>query len=85
MSDQWLLFCWFAGCGGSSNSGGLYGSSSAAGSSKVVRAVNVMTITETEFSISYVSKKSLKAGNYTFNVSNSGALSHNLTVKGPGS
>jgi uncharacterized cupredoxin-like copper-binding protein len=68
-----------AGCS-SSNGGGSGSSTPASGSSAAGTAVQV---TEKDFSIS-LARKSFTPGSYTFQVSNTGSTSHNLTVKGPG-
>jgi plastocyanin len=72
-----------AACGGGSSSpstpapaGG--GSSGGGGSSTPV------SVTEKDFSISIAGGTHLAAGTYTFNVSNQGPTSHNLTISGPG-
>jgi uncharacterized cupredoxin-like copper-binding protein len=58
-----------------------------AGSSGATAPVSVATTTvvvaETEYSIT-LPRTTFSAGTYTFQVSNQGQYSHNLTVEGPG-
>jgi uncharacterized cupredoxin-like copper-binding protein len=65
-----------AGCGGASSGGTAATSSGGAGGTTV-------TATETEFSIT-LSQKTFTPGLYTFQVTNKGKFSHNLTIEGPG-
>jgi len=46
-------------------------------------AGNTVTATETEFNIA-LSKPSVPAGTYTFQVTNAGKIRHALTISGPG-
>jgi uncharacterized cupredoxin-like copper-binding protein len=65
----------------SSSKGGGNGTSAPAGGSSA--AGTAVQVTEKDFSIS-LAQKSLTPGTYTFQVNNTGAASHNLTVDGPG-
>jgi plastocyanin len=68
-----------AGCG--SNGGGR--SASAASQTGAPAVGTVVNVIEKEFSIT-MAKATMSPGTYTFRVSNQGAISHNLTVAGPG-
>lgn len=67
-------------CGQSGSTGTAPPSSTAAGSATATATVNV---TESEFAID-ASPTSLPAGSVTFAISNTGAASHDVVVKGPG-
>jgi uncharacterized cupredoxin-like copper-binding protein len=69
-----------AGCGGSSGGGSTSSSATHTSAPAVGRVVNVV---EKEFSIT-MPKATMNPGTYTFQVSNQGTVSHNLTVTGPG-
>ena len=69
-----------AACGGSSPSSNSGSGGSGSGSSS--SAAKAMTFNETEFKIDPASP-SLKAGNYTFTVTNKGQFPHNLQITTP--
>jgi plastocyanin len=69
-----------AGCGGSSDGRSTSPSAAQTGAPAVGKVVNVI---EKEFSIT-LPKAAMVPGTYTFQVNNQGAISHNLTVSGPG-
>lgn len=66
-------------CGGSSSS-----SSSAATSGASGGSGKTVDVTLKDFSITLAGGDSLAPGTYTFDVSNQGPTSHNLTISGPG-
>lgn len=82
-----------AGCGSSSSSPKSAGTApppppsastaAAPNSSTGSAAGNTVTATETEFSIA-LSRPSVPAGTYTFQVINAGKIRHALTINGPG-
>ena len=68
-----------AGCG----SGGGGQATSVASPTAAPVVGTAVSVVEKEFSIT-LAKTTLSPGTYTFQVSNQGAISHNLTVAGPG-
>jgi uncharacterized cupredoxin-like copper-binding protein len=66
-----------AGCGGAPS-----GSTKSAPNTATVSGSSV-AVTESEFSITLPSN-TMKAGSYTFKVTNKGQFPHNLTIDGPG-
>jgi uncharacterized cupredoxin-like copper-binding protein len=69
-----------AGCGGPSDRGSTSSAATLTDAPAVGKVVNVV---EKEFSIT-MPKAAMVPGTYTFQVSNQGTISHNLTVSGPG-
>ena len=69
-----------AGCGGPSGRGSTSSAATLTDAPAVGKVVNVV---EKEFSIT-MPKAAMVPGTYTFQVSNQGTISHNLTVSGPG-
>jgi hypothetical protein len=69
-----------AGCGGPSGRGSTSSAATLTDAPAVGKVVNVV---EKEFSIT-MPKAAMVPGTYTFQVSNQGTISHNLTISGPG-
>lgn len=77
-----------AGCGGGGAAVATAGGSASAPAvspalSLVAVSTTTVNVTEKEFSIT-LSRKTFKAGRYTFRVTNRGTAPHNLTINGPG-
>lgn len=72
-----------AACGGGSSSG-TSGGAGGGGTASGGGGGTPIAVTEKDFSISIAGGTNLSAGTYTFNVTNQGPSSHNLTITGPG-
>jgi uncharacterized cupredoxin-like copper-binding protein len=80
-----------AACGSGSSSGSSPSTAAAGGggggsqpSTSVAVSGKKIDVTEKDFSITVAGGSTVKAGTYTFVVTNKGPSSHNLTINGPG-